>query len=76
MTEVQGGGRGFIELIRNHIFKENNILFNMADQMVDPSGCRKLCDAYSEVCRRRFEGRTKQELQSLAGRLRERYAAS
>jgi hemerythrin-like domain-containing protein len=67
--------RGYIRLIRGHINKEDNVLFNMADQVVVGSACRKLCDAYGVVCQRRFEGKTKEELEALAEGLVERYGS-
>ena len=73
MQAVHAGGRGFIDLIRGHIFKENHILFNMADGMLAGAPCRELCNSYEEVCRRRFEGKTREELQALAARLMDRY---
>ena len=39
-------GRGYVEMIRAHIGKEDNVLFNMADQLVGGSACRQLCGAY------------------------------
>lgn len=65
--------RGYVKLIRGHINKEDNVLFNMADQIVVGSECQKLCDAYGVVCQRRFEGMTKEELEELAKGLVERY---
>ena len=53
-----GGGPGFIDLIRGHVYKENNILFNMADQLITGPACSTLCGAYGVACQRRFEGRT------------------
>jgi len=68
--------RGYINLIRAHINKEDKVLFNMADQMVRGPACRSLCDAYGVVCQRRFEGMTKKELESLASGLVEKYGLS
>jgi hemerythrin-like domain-containing protein len=73
--EVAEGGRGFIDLIRAHIGKEDGILFQMADGIVTGPACRDLCSAYDEVCARRFEGKTLEDLESLAGSLRGRYPA-
>ncbi len=64
--------RGYIDLIRGHILKEDNILFEMADQAVRGSACDRLCGGYGAVCARRFEGHSKEELQALAGSIRER----
>ena len=65
--------RGYIQLIRGHIHKEDNVLFNMADQVVTGPACRKLCEDYGVVCQRRFEGRTKEELEQMALGLLEKY---
>jgi hemerythrin-like domain-containing protein len=71
---LRKAARGYIDLIRGHIAKEDNVLFNMADQIVVGSSCQNLCSAYGVVCQRRFEGRTKEELETLAGGLLEKYA--
>ena len=68
-------GRGYVDLIRSHIDKEDNVLFEMADQMVTGAACRNLCGAYDVVCARRFEGRTVEDLERLAATLRVRYPA-
>ena len=74
-AEFAAAGRGYIELIRNHISKEDGVLFEMADGMIVGPECRDLCAAYDEVCARRFEGRTLQDLEGIAGRLGDRYTA-
>jgi hemerythrin-like domain-containing protein len=66
-------GRGYVELIRAHIMKENHILFEMADQMIDEPACRTLCAAYDGVCRHTFEGKTVAQLEGILERLVERY---
>lgn len=65
--------RGYINLIRSHITKEDNVLFNVADQMVTGPACRSLCDAYGVVCQRQFEGMTKEDLEALASGLMKKY---
>ena len=62
-------GRGYIDLLRQHINKEDNVLFMMADRVVDPAGCARLCDKYAAVCSGRFDGQTKQQLHELADRV-------
>ena len=59
----------YIGLIRAHIDKEDNVLFNMADDMVLGDACRALCDRYDLVCGRRFEGKTKDDLEIMAASL-------
>jgi len=74
LTTLRNAGSGYVHLIRGHINKEDNVLFDMADQMVSGPSCRRLCDDYGLVCQRVFEGRTKQQLEQLAASLRERAA--
>ena len=65
-TGFEHAGRLYINLLRQHIGKENHALFEMADAILDEPACRDVCDAYDAVCARSFEGRTLEELQALA----------
>ena len=67
--QLRDAAHGFIALISAHIGKENNILFNMADGMITGSACETLCADYDEVCRRRFEGQSKEDLEQLAAEI-------
>jgi hemerythrin-like domain-containing protein len=67
--QLRDAAQGFIALIVDHISKENNILFNMADGMITGSACETLCSRYEDVCRRRFEGRSKEDLEQLAAEI-------
>ena len=69
---LRNAALGYVDLIRGHIAKEDNVLFNIADDAVQGPARRALCGAYAGVCSRRFEGHTKEELAALAGRIRER----
>ncbi len=40
---------GYIHLLRNHIDKENNILFRMADQIIDPSLHDSIFEAFERI---------------------------
>jgi len=68
-NRLRNAGHGYIDLMRAHINKENNVLFNMADQMIAEPACRSLCAAYEGVCQRRFEGCTLSELEAILERL-------
>ena len=37
---------GYVELLRSHIMKENNILFRMADQVLTPAEQENLLSAF------------------------------
>jgi hemerythrin-like domain-containing protein len=67
---LRNAATGYVNLIRGHIAKEDNVLFAMADQAVRGPTCRSLCAAYGAVCARRFEGHTKEQLQQLGVRIR------
>jgi len=69
---LRNAAAGYVNLIRGHIMKEDNVLFQMADQMVHGAPCRSLCAAYDAVCARRFEGHSKAELEALAARITQR----
>lgn len=69
LARLTEAGREYIHLIRDHILKENEVLFEMADGMIDAPACRKLCDAYDHVCQRRFDGSTVAELEAILARL-------
>ncbi len=73
VAELDAAGREYVALIRGHILKEDDILFELADGLVTGPACQRVCDRYHEICGRRFEGRTHADLESLAGRLREAY---
>lgn len=64
--ELRDAAHGFIDLIIAHISKEDDMLFNMADGMISGPACQTLCARYDEVCSRRFEGRSKADLEQLA----------
>ena len=66
----------YVTLIRNHILKEDGVLFDMADRMVGPGGCQRLCARYARVCSGRFDGCTVQDLEELARKLGHRYPPS
>jgi hemerythrin-like domain-containing protein len=68
-NELREAARGFIDLITAHISKEDGILFMMADGMISGSACEALCSSYDEVCSRRFEGHTKEDLEQLAAEI-------
>lgn len=42
-------GRRYIELLTQHIYKEDNILFPMADQVLDASSQRSLSEVFERV---------------------------
>jgi len=74
--ELDAAGRAYIDLIRDHIGKEDHVLFEMADGLLDGPPCQRVCRAYHEICSRRFDGRTHADLEALAANLLEAYPPS
>lgn len=74
LDKLVSAGRGYIDLLRNHIAKEDDVLFMMADRVVDGASCARLCGEYAHVCSGQFEGRTKSQLEELASELLRGYA--
>ena len=73
VRRLADAGRSYVHLIREHIMKEDDVLFEMADQMIDAPACRSLCAAYDHVCQRKFDGCTVAELEAILARLADRY---
>jgi len=61
--------RDYIALIENHIFKEDNVLFNLSDRVLNEADSDKLCARFCEVGCRSFGGKRKEELAALADAL-------
>lgn len=65
----------YLDLLRDHIAKEDFGVFEMADGMLVGEACRSLCDSYAVVCSRKFDGRTLDDLENLANAVSDRYSA-
>lgn len=59
----------YIELLTNHIFKEDNVLFRMGDQVMNPDDRTTLCARFCEVGCRSFGGKKLKTLQRMADEL-------
>lgn len=68
-----GAGRSYIDLLRRHINKEDACLFSMADRVMDTLSCQRVCGAYSQVCKRKLNGPTHDQLESLLIQLETEY---
>lgn len=69
LRRLVNAARGWVSLIRGHILKEDHVLFEAADDMLAAPRCAALCDAYEEVCARRFDGCTVADMESKIERL-------
>ena len=59
----------YIGFIRSHIAREDDGIFELADNHIEGPACSRLCDAYEDVCQRRFEGMSISALERLAAEL-------
>jgi hemerythrin-like domain-containing protein len=64
-----GAARQYIDLITNHIFKEDNVLFNMGARVMSSEDRTELEARFCAVNCRVFEGRRREELQRIADEL-------
>jgi hemerythrin-like domain-containing protein len=65
----------YIDLLRNHIFKEDNILFQMSDRVMTNDDQASLCSQFCEVGCRAFEGKTIEALSRIADELESAWLA-
>ncbi|HCV36266.1 MAG TPA: hypothetical protein DF783_05000 [Acidimicrobiaceae bacterium] len=66
-SDLRAAASSFVNLITSHIAKEDGILFEMADQLIQGPACDDLCAAYTDLAEERYEGYSKQDLVDLAG---------
>lgn len=67
--------RQYADLLTSHIFKEDNVLFNMGDQVLTDEDQSSLCGKFCEVGCRSFGGQTREELERLADDLEQKWPA-
>lgn len=61
--------RQYIDLLSQHIHKEDNILFTMGDRVMQDTDQKSLCAQFCEVGCRSFGGKKREELARLADEL-------
>ncbi len=64
----------YIELLTNHIHKEDNVLFNMGDRVMSADDQTTLCNRFCEVGCRAFGGKTREELVQIADELEQQWS--
>ncbi len=63
----------YIELLGNHIYKEDNILFAMGEQVMSEQDQQSLCDQFCEVGCRSFGGKKLEQLEQIADDLEKKW---
>lgn len=72
-ARFRDAARQYLSLLVNHIHKEDNILFNMGDQVMNQTDQDSLCKQFCEVGCRTFGGKRREQLESIADELEERW---
>lgn len=72
-TSLIGAVEEYCDFIRSHIAREDDGIFELADDLLRGDACARLCDAYDASCHVRYDGRTRADLEDLAARLAHRY---
>lgn len=65
----------YVELLTNHIHKEDNVLFNMADQVITGEKESSLCGKFCEIGCKEFGGHKREDLERMAAALEEQWSA-
>jgi hemerythrin-like domain-containing protein len=68
-AEWARAARGYTALLREHIFKENNILFVMAEQLLSPEEQRELAAAFERIEEEKMGRGTHERLHALMDEL-------
>jgi hemerythrin-like domain-containing protein len=61
--------RQYCELLTNHIFKEDNVLFNLGDRVMTPDDQQTVASQFCAVNCRLFEGQRRESLQQMVAEL-------
>ena len=69
-------GRGYLELLRQHIQKEDHCLFAMADQALDAANQEKLSAAFAKVEQEEMGADTHEKFLKIADALADRFGVS
>ena len=64
----------YLALLTNHIFKEDNVLFQMGDQAMTSEDRESLTLKFCDVGCRSFDGKTREQLEAIADELEERWS--
>ena len=72
-AQFRTAARSYMDLLTNHIHKEDNVLFNMGDQVMTDEDQSSLCGQFCEVGCRAFEGKKRDELKRMADELEQEW---
>jgi hemerythrin-like domain-containing protein len=61
--------RQYCDLLTHHIFKEDNVLFNLGDRVMTPDDQQTVASQFCAVNCRLFEGQRRESLQQMVAEL-------
>ncbi len=61
--------RDYLHLLTQHIYKEDNVLFEIGDQVMAESDQAELAAGFCDVACRDFDGKTRDQLEEIANQL-------
>ncbi len=73
VQQFHAATRQYLDLLTNHISKENDILFTMGDRVLTPQDQDSLSSKFCEVACGSFRGKKREELERLADELEEQW---
>lgn len=73
VKRFQGVAEQYVDLLSNHIFKEDNVLFTMGDRVLTNGDQDRLCSQFCEAGCRAFGGKGRDELEEIANALGARF---
>jgi hemerythrin-like domain-containing protein len=76
VTAVVSSARAYRELLRAHIYKENNILFPMADRMMPGDAAAKVVEQFAEIERDRVGEGKHEAFHVMLHTLKDRYGVA
>ncbi len=72
-VEIVENGRNYVDLLRQHIYKENNVLFMMAQQVLSEDTQKELAEAFEKMEVEKIGTGKHEEFHKLMHRLEEIY---
>lgn len=72
-TDFGRAALGFVALLRDHIFKEDNVLFRMADQALEPAEQTRLLEVFRRVEQEEIGPEVHHRMERLADELVHKY---
>ncbi|MEK6797580.1 MAG: hemerythrin domain-containing protein [Planctomycetota bacterium] len=71
--QFRKAARGYSELLSNHIYKEDSVLFNVGDHVMTEEDQRSLDGKFCDVQCRSFGGKSRAQLEGIAADLESRW---